>query len=140
MRLRESVWWAMQAHALAGLPEEACGLFAAASPPAAAPIVERFYPCRNAAASAKLYTVEPADHLRADRDAEGSGMELIGVMHSHTHTDPYPSPTDVAQAMDPNWHYIIVSLRLAEPMLRSYRIVDGHITEEPVEVLVDPPD
>lgn len=94
----------------------------------------KFYPTTNAAASAKLYTVAPMEHLKADRDAEDRGMQIIGVMHSHTHTDAYPSPTDVAQAPDPTWHYIIVSLRDSEPMLRSYRIVDGEVTEEPVAI------
>ena len=56
-------------------------------------------------------------------------------MHSHTHTEAYPSPTDVAQAPDPDWHYVIVSLREAEPVLRSYRIVDGNIDEEAVVLL-----
>ena len=71
----------------------------------------RFYPTANAAASSRVYTVDPRDHLRADRDAEDDGLEIIGVMHSHTHTEAYPSPTDVAQAPDPSWHYVIVSLR-----------------------------
>jgi proteasome lid subunit RPN8/RPN11 len=120
----------MLAHAVRGYPLEACGLMAG-DPDGT---VRHFYPCHNAAASAKLYTVEPRDHLRADRDAEANGWQIIGVMHSHTHTDAYPSPTDVAQAPDPAWHYVIVSLRDDEPSLRSYRIVDGAIDEEPVEV------
>lgn len=120
---------ALVGHAYDGLPLEACGLLG--GDPASGR-VEVFYPTANAAASAKLYTVEPRDHLRADRDAETRGIELIGVMHSHTHTDAYPSPTDVEQAPDPAWHYVIVSLRHAEPVVRSFRIVDGKITEEPV--------
>ena len=64
----------------------------------------------------------PREHLRADRDAEARGIEIIGVFHSHTHTDAYPSPTDVAQAPDPGWHYVLVSLRDTHPTLRSYRI------------------
>lgn len=119
----------MIGHAYDGLPLEACGLLA--GDPATGR-VEVFHPTANAAASARLYTVEPRDHLRADRDAEARGLELIGVMHSHTHTDAYPSPTDVEQAPDPAWHYVIVSLRHAEPVVRSFRIVDGKITEEPV--------
>ncbi|MCU0270702.1 MAG: M67 family metallopeptidase [Acidimicrobiales bacterium] len=95
-------------------------------------VVERFYRCRNTAESSRVYTVDPRDHLRADRDAEDRGGQLIGVVHSHTHTDAYPSPTDVRQAVDPAWHYVIVSLRLPEPVLRSYRIVDGKIAEESV--------
>jgi proteasome lid subunit RPN8/RPN11 len=129
LRLTGRTYAEMIAHAYACLPEEACGLLAG-DPRRAT--VEVFYPCRNAAESSKVYTVDPKDHLRADRDAEDRGLEIVGVMHSHTHTDPYPSPTDVAQAPDPAWHYVIVSLRDEAPMLRSYAIVDGHITEEPV--------
>src|SRR5712691_11467528 len=121
----------MVAHALDDLPNEACGLLAAV--PGSAK-VERGYRCRNAAASSRLYEVEPVDHLKADRDAESRGLEIVGVYHSHTHTDAYPSPTDVAQAPDPSWHYVLVSLTDPEPVLRSYRIVDGSITEEPVEL------
>ena len=118
----------MTAHALAGLPLEACGLIAG-TPEGQ---MTAFYPCTNDAASSKLYTVSPRDMLRADRDAEDNGWQIIGVMHSHTHTDPWPSPTDVAQAPDPGWHYVIVSLRDDVPMLRSFRIVEGAISEEPV--------
>ena len=53
----------------------------------------------------------PATMLRADRDAEERGLQLAGVFHSHTHTEAYPSPTDVAQAPDPEWHYVLVGLR-----------------------------
>jgi proteasome lid subunit RPN8/RPN11 len=58
----------------------------------------------------------------------------VGVFHSHTHTDAYPSPTDVVQAPDPSWHYVIVSLRDVQPVVRSYRIVDGLVEEESVVI------
>jgi proteasome lid subunit RPN8/RPN11 len=122
---------AMVGHAYDGLPDEACGLFAGVPGTSR---VSAFYPCRNAAESSRVYTIDPKDHLRADRDAEGRGLEILGVMHSHTHTDAYPSPTDLAQAPDPGWHYVIVSLRQEAPVLRSYRIVDERSTEEPVTV------
>jgi proteasome lid subunit RPN8/RPN11 len=122
----------MVAHCLVGLPDEACGLLAGH---AATGEVVTCYPTGNAAASAKLYTVDPKDHLRADRDAESRGHSIIGVFHSHTHTEAYPSPTDVAQAPDPAWHYVLVSLRDTEPTVRSYRIVAGTITEEPVHLV-----
>ena len=123
----------MIAHSLDDLPHEACGLLAAAPGTDLAEAVDR---CRNAAESARVYEVHSLDYLQADRDAESRGLEIVGVYHSHTHTDAYPSPTDVAQAPDPDWHYVVVSLREAEPMVRSYRIVDGTVTEEPV-VLAD---
>ena len=122
----------MLGHAYDGLPDEACGLLAG---PAGTDKCTRFYPCRNAAESSRVYTVDPKDHLRADRDADERGLEIIGVMHSHTHTEAYPSPTDVAQAPDPGWHYVIVSLRAEAPTLRSYRIVEEAIDEEVVSVV-----
>jgi proteasome lid subunit RPN8/RPN11 len=113
-------------------PLEACGLLAG---PAGGDRAVAFYPCRNDAASARLYTIDAHDHLRAERDADDHGWEIVGVVHSHTHSEPYPSPTDVAQAPDPAWHYVIVSLKRESPEVRSYRIVDGSIDEEPIAVV-----
>ncbi len=123
----------MLAHAYDCYPEEACGLLGGD------PIMGRvstFYLCTNAAASARVYTLEPLDHLRAERDAERRGLEIIGVFHSHTHTEPYPSPTDVSQAPDATWHYVIVSLKRDAPETRSYRIEAGRVTEEPLTTSV----
>ncbi|MEZ5236079.1 MAG: M67 family metallopeptidase [Acidimicrobiales bacterium] len=115
------------AQALDEAPLECCGLLA--GDPATG-LVDRYLPCRNAAASARVYTVEPRDQLRATRAAEDAGLEIIGVVHSHTHTPPHPSATDVAAAPDPGWHYVIVSLALAEPSVRSFRIAGGAVEEE----------
>lgn len=137
LRLSRELHDQMIAHAYVGLPLEACGLFAGdpgtgdGSDDDAA-VVRHFYATENEAQSSKVYTVPGKAFLRADRDAEDRGWQLLGVMHSHTHTDAYPSPTDVAQAPDPAWHYVIVSMRDDLPSLRSYRIVDGEITEEQV--------
>ena len=129
LRLGRDHYLRMIAHALDGLPEEACGLLA--GPTADAGVIET-YPCRNAAASARLYEVDPTDHLRADRDAEAKGQQIIGVYHSHTHTEALPSPTDIAQAPDPSWHYIVASVRHPSPVVRSFTIVDGDVAEEPL--------
>ena len=131
LTVTEAVWRQMVGHAYDGLPEEACGLLGGDLESGRVGV---FYPCGNAAASSRVYTVDPGDHLRADRDAEGRGLEIVGVMHSHTHTEAYPSPTDVAQAPDPSWHYVIVSLKREAAVLRSYRIVDGAISEEEVSL------
>jgi proteasome lid subunit RPN8/RPN11 len=133
LRLPANVYTEIVGHCLRGLPDEACGLLG--GDPATGD-VDRCYLTRNAAASAKLYTVDPGEHLRADRDAESRGIEIIGVFHSHTHTDAYPSPTDIAQAPDPGWHYVLVSLRDTYPMLRSYRIHGEVVQEE--SVIVEP--
>lgn len=121
----------MIAHAYDGAPLEACGLFAGPTQQR----ITRFYPTDNDAHSAKVYTIPPKAHLQAERNADDEGLIINGVMHSHTHTDPYPSPTDITQAPDPSWHYIIVSLRDEAPMLRSWHIDNGSIQEETVVLL-----
>jgi [CysO sulfur-carrier protein]-S-L-cysteine hydrolase len=129
LRLAPDVYQKMVAHCYDGLPLEACGLLAG---PPGEDSATTCYPTANAAASARVYTVEPRDFLRADRDAEAHGNEIVAVFHSHTHTDAYPSPTDIAQAPDPGWHYVLVSLRDILPVVRSYRVVDGKVNEESV--------
>jgi proteasome lid subunit RPN8/RPN11 len=117
---------AMVAHAIRGLPHEACGLFAAPAQTFVAGepevvVVSTFHPMTNVAASSQIYQLDGAEMLAVESAADAAGELICGVMHSHTHTSPYPSPTDV-----------IVSLRHGEPALRSYRIEDGNIGEEAV--------
>jgi [CysO sulfur-carrier protein]-S-L-cysteine hydrolase len=135
LRLTADSYASMLAHAYDGLPMEACGLLVGTPSIAGHGNCVRFAPADNEANSSKVYTIPAKAHLRIEREAEDDGYEVIGVMHSHTHTDAYPSPTDVNQAPDPSWHYVIVSLRDTAPMLRSYRIVNGAIAEERVEVV-----
>jgi proteasome lid subunit RPN8/RPN11 len=122
--------------ALDGYPLEVCGLVA--GPPgadgAAGDDGAVFYECRNTDESARVYTIDPRDHLAAELDADDHGWELNAVVHSHTHSEPYPSPTDVSAAPDPSWHYVIVSLKRESPEIRSYRIIDGEIISEPLVV------
>ena len=99
-------------------------------------------PTRNADASAKTYSIGPDGFLAADRVLGPLGLDVIGVVHSHTHTDPYPSPTDVDAADNPlteGWHYLIVSLRDTEPMVRSWLLDRREIVEVPVAVVADRP-
>jgi [CysO sulfur-carrier protein]-S-L-cysteine hydrolase len=131
LRLARSALELLVAHCLDGLPDEACGLLAGPPGQNAASVC---YPARNVAASARVYEVDPRDYLLADRDAQKRGLEIVGVFHSHTNTDAYPSPTDIAQAPDPGWHYLLISLRHGPAAVRSYRIVAGKVSEEQVVV------
>jgi proteasome lid subunit RPN8/RPN11 len=131
LRLTRTMYMEMVAHCLSGLPDEACGLLVG---PYGGEDATYLFPTANAAASAMVYEIDPRDMLKIDRQAQSLGADIMGVFHSHTHTDAYPSPTDVRQATDPGWHYVLVSLRDTHPVVRSYRIVDGDIAEEPVEV------
>ena len=121
-----SVLGQIAALAMTETPLECCGFLVGVF---GSDIAQEFHACRNTAESKIIYTVDPKDHLRIERNAEERGLAIIGVVHSHTHTEPYPSPTDVAQAPDPAWHYVIIGLKHAEPETRSYRIIDGKISE-----------
>jgi [CysO sulfur-carrier protein]-S-L-cysteine hydrolase len=136
LRLTHAHYETVIAHCFDGFPDEACGLLAGPLE-GAVPTgeVTTAYPCRNADGSARTYTVDSRDLLAAMRDAESRGDEIVGVWHSHTHTDAYPSATDVRQAVDPSWCYVIVSLKHGEPVVRGYLIRDGVIAEVPVQVV-----
>ncbi len=135
LEMSSAVQHQMVAHAIAGLPHEACGLYAGLPGSAR---VERFFGMRNAAESREIYVLDGLEMINVERTAEAAGLNVMGVMHSHTHTTNYPSPTDVADAarFDPfgMWHFVIVSLRHPVPSLRSFRIHDGEVTEEPVTI------
>jgi proteasome lid subunit RPN8/RPN11 len=124
-----SVLEQITALAMAETPLECCGFLVGEF---GSDTAQEFHPCRNTAKSKIIYTVDPKDHLRIERNAEERGLAIIGVVHSHTHTEPYPSPTDVAQAPDPAWHYVIIGLKRTEPETRSYRIIDGEISESQI--------
>jgi len=133
LRLSRSAWSAMIAHAYAGLPDEACGLLGGRDEDA--PV---FVPCINADASSRTFTIDGPEQLRAERLIEDAGLELLGVVHSHTHTDAYPSPTDVDKGDNPflaGWHWVLVSLKHPEPVVRSYLIVEREIVEEEIELV-----
>lgn len=144
LRLDRDQYRAIVAHCYDGLPDEACGLLAGprAPEPPYVPFgpVTSVHPCANAAKSSKRYRIDSLEYDRIDR-ALAPGQGLVGVWHSHTHTDAYPSPTDVEEAMglqslNGTWFFPIVSLKHGEPVVRAYRIdaVDGAIAEIPVVV------
>lgn len=125
----------MFAHAIAELPNEACGMFSTRSGVA---LVDYFHPMRNTKASPTVFALDGQQMLDLERSVEESGRVLVGVMHSHTETSAYPSPTDVRDSagFDPfgTFRQVIVSLRDAEPVLRCFTIDGEEITEVPVVV------
>jgi len=132
MRLSEQGYLTLIGHCYDGLPDEACGLLAGRLRPGSLEPdgkIEAVFPCRNADASARTYTVDSRDLIRSLRAAQAGDMELVGVFHSHTHTEAWPSETDIRTALEPYWLYVIVSLKDGDPVLRAFRIVDGNISE-----------
>ena len=131
---------AIVAHARRDHPDEACGIVAG---PTGSDRPERFVPMLNAARSPTFYEFDSADLLRLYRDLDARDEEPVVVYHSHTATEAYPSRTDVAYASEPGAHYLLVSTRETDrDEVRSFRIVDGQVSEEEVRVVaaLDPAD
>jgi proteasome lid subunit RPN8/RPN11 len=133
LTIDQATYDAIVAHARADHPDEACGVVAG---PAGSDRPERFIPMANAARSPTFYEFDSMDLLKLYREMEARDEVPVVVYHSHTATEAYPSRTDVALAAEPDAHYVLVSTR--EPDVtefRSFRIVDGAVTEEPVRVI-----
>jgi [CysO sulfur-carrier protein]-S-L-cysteine hydrolase len=123
-------------HCRAGRPNEACGMLATDNGR-----VARVFRMSNASGSPVRYSLDPKEQLAVYNRLDREGLDLGGVFHSHTHTEAYPSPTDVRLASE-DVPYLIVSLASDPPSVRAFRIVkqtwtdeDGRIEEIPVEIV-----
>jgi proteasome lid subunit RPN8/RPN11 len=124
------------AHARTDHPDEACGVIAG---PAGSDRPTRFIPMVNAARSPTFYEFDSADLLKLYRELDSNDEDPVVIYHSHTSTEAYPSRTDIAYASEPFAHYVLVSTRETGTQdgpyeLRSFRIVDGEVTEEEIVV------
>ena len=137
LRIDQETYDAIVAHAKRDHPDEACGVVAG---PEGSDRPERFVPMVNAASSPTFYEFDSTELLKLYRDMDARDEEPVVVYHSHTATEAYPSRTDTGLAMEPNAHYVVVSTREhgnsdGPVEFRSYRIVDGQVTEEEVSVV-----
>lgn len=126
----------MVAHARADHPDEACGVIAG---PANSDRPERFIPMVNAARSPTFYEFDSHDLLKLYRELDANNEDPVVIYHSHTATEAYPSRTDISYASEPFAHYVLISTRETGNAegpyeLRSFRIVDGIVTEEEIEI------
>ena len=120
------------AHARADHPDEACGVIAG---PEGSDRPERFIPMLNAERSPTFYRFDSLEQLRVWREMDDRGEEPVVIYHSHTATEAYPSRTDISYASEPGAHYVLVSTTDPDrDDFRSFRIVDGDVTEEDVAV------
>jgi [CysO sulfur-carrier protein]-S-L-cysteine hydrolase len=124
------------AHARADHPDEACGIIAGA---AGGDRPERFIPMINAERSPTFYRFDSTEQFQVWREMDERDEEPIVIYHSHTATEAYPSRTDISYASEPGSHYVLVSTRDPEQTeFRSFRIIDGVVTEEDVAVAGGP--
>jgi proteasome lid subunit RPN8/RPN11 len=130
MRIRRAVIDAVVGHARREAPMECCGLLIGTHDD-----VVDTRPARNLRPSRTAYLVDPEDHFAAIRAARAAGLTVLGGYHSHPRSIPVPSVTDIAEATDPEFLYLIVSLAATDPKIAAYQITDGAFREVPLEIL-----
>ena len=136
LRLPVAIHQAIVAHARRDHPDEACGVVAG---PTGSDRPERLIEMVNAAGSPTFYQFDSMEQLKVWQAMDAADEEPVVIYHSHTATEAYPSRTDINLAQEPGAHYVLVSTADPDSIeFRSYRIVDGVVTEEPIE-LVDGP-
>lgn len=133
LTLATATYDAIVAHARRDHPDEACGVVAG---PEGSDRPVRMIEMLNAARSPTFYEFDSGDLLQLYKEMAANDEEPVIVYHSHTATEAYPSRTDISLAQEPGAHYVLVSTRDAASVeFRSFRIIDGEVTEEPVEVV-----
>jgi len=121
----------MVEHGLAAFPNESCGLLAGKE---GRPV--KFFPMANRDASPVTYRLDPREQLKVFDEMDEQGWDLLGIFHTHTHSEAYPSETDRGQAFYPEAEYLVMSLTdRANPVLRSFEIVEGEIVERELEIV-----
>lgn len=121
----------MIAHARDEAPREACGLLAGRGGG-----ITRLIRCANVHPTpTNRYVIDPREQLKAFRTIEAAGEELAAIYHSHPVSQPYPSPTDRAEAHYPDAFYILLSLRTGQAEVRAFRIdAEEFVREVPIAV------
>lgn len=125
---------AMVDHARAEYPNEMCGVIVGDRPAAGGGRAVRWEPARNRAASPMRYDIHPDDLYRLTVETDDAGEVFWAIAHSHTHSPPRPSLTDIGLAFYPDALYLLVSLADPEPALAAWRIVADEVF--PVELVV----
>lgn len=141
-RIRASLIDEMIAHAKQDHPDEACGIVAGAE---GSNDARRLIRMTNAERSQTFFQFDPSEQLRLVRELDANEEEIVVVYHSHTATEAYPSRTDIALAAEPQAHYLLVSTAESGPgdgpvPVRSFRILDGEVTEEDLDIVADRPE
>ena len=117
------------AHARRDHPDEACGVI-----PGRDGVATRVVEMENAERSPTFYRFDAQEQLRVWREMDDADEVPFVIYHSHTATEAHPSRTDISLASEPDAHYLLVSTRAEQDEVRSFRIVDGVVTEEPVQI------
>jgi len=129
LEITKEVYELVVAHALGGLPYEVCGYLACDDER-----VQRHYELTNVDRSPEHFSMDPKEQFTAVKEMRREGLHLRAVYHSHPETPARPSLEDIRLAYDSSLSYVIISLAAREPVLKSFKIVDGQVEEEEVRI------
>lgn len=138
IRIRRDQLDAMVAHALEDAPIEACGLIAARDG-----VVTEVHRAANKEKSPYRFSIDPLQTRRLEEQIDATGAALAGFYHSHTGSDPVPSPTDIRMMSPffgpPYIHFLVGVADRENPIVRVWHIQDGERIEQEYEILRDNP-
>jgi proteasome lid subunit RPN8/RPN11 len=106
----------MQAMGEAAYPNEGCGIFIGrpAAAGADAEVLEvRLGTNLREDRARDRYILDPRDILKAERDAEARGLEVVGFWHTHPDHPAQPSQYDADHAW-PDYVYVIMAIHAAK--------------------------
>ena len=117
-------------HSIREFPNEACGILAGNHGRA-----EKVYEMTNIEKSPRIFFMDASEQLKVTKEIRNKGQEMVGIYHSHVASEAYPSSHDVELALYPEVSYVIISLRNREdPSTRSFKIVEGKVSEEELKI------
>jgi len=134
-RLRRSARAALQAHAAAQYPHEACGVLLGRALEKACEVQEAV-PCRNinAERAHDRYQIDPKEQLKVEKDARARGLDVLGYFHSHPDHPAAASATDLALSWE-DVLYLIQAVDKGRPGdLQAYWRPAGSVDFEKVKI------
>ncbi len=128
--LKKELFKKMLKHSLQEFPNEACGILAGSQERA-----KKVYEMTNVEKSPEIFFMDASEQLKVMKEIRSRGEEMVGIYHSHVVSLAYPSSHDVELALYPEASYVIISIKdKKNPSVRSFKIVEGKITEEELEI------
>ena len=131
IRIPKSIYEGIVEHAKREKPLECCGILGGKEE-----TIEKAFELKNAEGSATRYSMSPQEQIRVFEEMERESMEMIAIYHSHPHTIPFPSETDVKMVFYPEVSSIIISLKEEDnPVVKAFSITEEAIYIEEIEVI-----
>lgn len=131
LKIPAAIHDALISHAREGFPLEVCGILGGEGE-----TVSAIYRMTNSDASNEHFTMEPKEQFATIKDLRAKGLTMLAIYHSHPETPARPSQEDIRLAVTPDVSHLIISLAESEAKVKSYKISQGEVRPEPLEIIV----